>query len=320
MDIVSHQIVENTSQTKSRTGAVVGNFIKKNIPRVSVLIPCYEARSFVPEAIKCALNQDYAHVEIIVAPDDGQTYRFLREEFSSPQLRVIDPGSASKTGPGAARNRAIDASSGQFISILDADDWISPTYLSELMAVAMKEGAAVAPTRYVSWENRSSIRVPPMHNKLLTLSGFGQLLSSIHPVIHRDFEIGYCDGFAEDVVHDGLVIAKFGTVRIVDSVSYDLRLRQGSECNNGADAEKAIQNAYSRRISQILNHPTQIGAQCLGFEAREAFANLFRFRATVSKAYSESGAADYNAWVAGKEADLWDQFEISRREQLVLAA
>ena len=280
----------------------------KKYPRVTVLIPCFQASEYVGDAINCALAQTYGHVEIVVAPDDGDTYLHLRETFKSPQLRIIPPGPVQGSGAGAARNRAIDASSGEYFAVLDADDLISPNYIESLMRVAMVEGAAVAPTRYVDWTSLTPVRIPPVHNKLLSLSGYSQLLSSIHPLIHRSLETGYCSGFAEDVVHDGTVIAKLGTIAVVDSVSYDLRIRTGSACGAGPAEELNIQATYANRIRQIMRDPCSVFVQALTAHDRRDFVELFRFRAMVSKEFSGSGASCYNAWVAGREAELWDRF------------
>lgn len=280
----------------------------KKSPRVTLLIPCFKAHTYVTDAIDCALRQTYGHVEIILAPDDGDTYLHLREKYSSPQLRIIPPLVTTGSGAGATRNRAIDASSGEFITMLDADDIIPDNYLEQLMKVAIKDGFAVAPSRYVTW-SLEDVRVPPIHSKLLSLTGFSQLVASVHPIIHRSFEIGYCDGFAEDVIHDGAVIANVGTIGIVENVNYYIRLREGSACGSGLDEEVKIQLMYAQRIDQILRYPTQLRLQHLSQHDRNDFAELFKFRAAVSKAYSSSGTSkSYNEWVAGKEATFWDTF------------
>lgn len=286
----------------------------KRYPRVTLLVPCFDSMDHIGESIRCALAQTYGHVEIIVAPDDGCTYRHLRDTFKSPQLRIIPPGISPRSGPGATRNRAIDASSGDYFAMLDADDFIPPNYIEELMKVAMVEGAALAPTRYVTWDSRDAVRVPPIHNRLLSLSGFSQLLSSIHPLIHRSFESGYYGGFAEDVIHDGSVIAKLGTISIVDDVAYEIRIRSGSACSSGSEAELKIQSAYAQRIEQMLVRPTEIGLQGLSQHDRNDFADLFRFRAMVSTEFSKSGSGSYNEWLAGNEAEFWDRFTALRHE------
>lgn len=295
-------------------------FQKTHLPRVTLLVPCFDSTSYVDDAIQCALGQTYGHVEVIIAPDDGKTYLELRQRHTSPQLRIISPGDASQTGAGAARNRALDASSGEFIAMLDADDLVPANYIEDLMKVAVVEGAALANTRYAAWDGHRTVRIPPMHKKTLSLSGFSQLSASIHPLVHRSLEVGYCRGFAEDVIHDGLILAKLKSVSIVDTTEYTARIRQGSLCNDDAsDAEAKIQAAYKDRIDQILYRPTEIGAQVLPYADREEFAELFRFRSFVSTQFSKSGADCYNSWLAGKEATFWDAYRDARRVQAAAA-
>lgn len=282
--------------------------LRAHYPRVSLLIPCFGSQAYVGDAIRAALSQSYGHIEVIVAPDDGDTYSHLRDTFKSPQLRIIAPGKTHGSGAGATRNRAIDVSTGDYIAMLDSDDVIPKNYIADLLKVAMTEGAAVGPTRYVEWDTGRVVRMPPLHSKMLSLSGFGQLLASVHPLIHRSLEPGYVDGFAEDVVHDGLVIAKLGTVQVVRSAVYDARIRENSACSSSADGEYKIQESYTRRITAILQHPTTIGVHGLSRIERLEFAELFKFRAMVSSEFSKSGNSSYNQWVAGREALLWDQF------------
>jgi glycosyltransferase involved in cell wall biosynthesis len=284
--------------------------------KVSLLIPCYEAHAFVGQAIQSALDQSYANIEIIVSPDDGQSYEQLLTTFNTPKLRVLPAGNFVRTGAGAARNRAIDAATGDFFAMLDADDLISPNYIAELLKIANEDGAAVAPTRYLDWENREVIRAPKLPDQSINLDSFSKVLASIHPLIHRSLEIGYCDGFAQDVIHDGWVFATLGEVQVVHSSSYDIRQRDGSACN-GANAEAQIQQAYELRIRQILHTQTALQMQTLSVADRTSFAKLFEFRAYVSRAFAASSELSYNAWLANKEDHLWQEFSINTSENVM---
>lgn len=96
---------------------------------VSVIIPCYNAASYLNDTIASALKQSYPNLEVIVV-DDGST-------DSSPQ--IIDsfsrhPNFVSlkqiNSGVSAARNRGIQHAKGEFIAFLDADDWMYPENIS----------------------------------------------------------------------------------------------------------------------------------------------------------------------------------------------
>jgi glycosyltransferase involved in cell wall biosynthesis len=284
--------------------------------KVSLLLPCYDAHAFVEQAIRSALNQSHDNLEIIVSPDDGQSYDGLLSQFNTHKLKVLPSSSHVRTGAGAARNRAIDAATGDFFAMLDADDVISPHYISDLLQLAGEHGAAVAPSRYIDWNQNSIVREPFIPNDTINLENFSKTLASIHPLIHRSMEIGYCDGFAQDVIHDGWVFAALGSVPIARSSSYDIRLRQGSTCN-GAQTEAKIQSAYAQRVEQITHKPTSLHMQSLSRDDRHRFAQLFRFRAYVSQAFAASGANSYNAWLSNQEQMLWEKFSNNGAENAI---
>ena len=86
---------------------------------VSVIIPAYNCERFVVEAVNSALEQDYAHREVIVVNDgstDG-TLQVLRG-FGG-MIRLIGQKNA---GPPCARNAGLRAARGEYVAFLDADD------------------------------------------------------------------------------------------------------------------------------------------------------------------------------------------------------
>jgi len=96
------------------------------MPRVSVVIPVYNAAATVGGAIDSVLAQTFTDLEII-AVDNGSTDR-SREVLAgySRHVKVLEE---PKRGPSAARNTGVRASSGEYLGFLDADDWWRPTML-----------------------------------------------------------------------------------------------------------------------------------------------------------------------------------------------
>lgn len=302
--------IETGSLRASFPGGGSLSATRRSDPLVTILIPAFEAASYVADAVGSALAQRYTRLEVIVAPDDGQSYDRLRARFADSRLRILAPGAAVGSGPGAARNRAIDAATGDFFTMLDADDRIEANYVEDLMQRAEREGAALATTRHLSWDQSRIVRALPIGISSLTLAGYGRLLASMHPLLHRSLEVGYCDGFAEDVVHDAFVIARCGVIRVVESAVYQARQREGSLSRSGPAAEQRIQQSYRDRIEQIRDRPTELGLQVLDAQSRDEFVELFRFRDFVSRLFARATPPghDYHAWVAGKEAALWERF------------
>jgi glycosyltransferase involved in cell wall biosynthesis len=91
-------------------------------PLVSVVIPCYNALQWLSLTIKSVIEQNVDGVEIIVI-DDGSTdgsSDIVAKEF--PEVHLIR---TSNQGPSRARNLGMQASHGQFIQFLDADDLLA---------------------------------------------------------------------------------------------------------------------------------------------------------------------------------------------------
>jgi glycosyltransferase involved in cell wall biosynthesis len=91
---------------------------------VSIIIPTYNNRSVVTEAIGSSLNQTYENLEVIVV-DDGSTdgtEQLLKEKYKG---RIHFVRQENK-GPGAARNVGIRSASGKYLQFLDADDLLGP--------------------------------------------------------------------------------------------------------------------------------------------------------------------------------------------------
>ena len=96
-----------------------------NSALVSVIIPCYNQAGYLAEAIESATSQSYRRLEIIVV-DDGSTDDTSRVTAHYSDVRLI---SQRNSGLSAARNAGINASRGEYLVFLDADDRLLPEAL-----------------------------------------------------------------------------------------------------------------------------------------------------------------------------------------------
>ena len=93
-------------------------------PLVSVIVPAYNAERFLGRALRSGLAQTYPHLELIVV-DDGSADRTAEviRSFTDARIRHL---SQPNRGQGAARNLGIRASTGRYVTFLDADDVYLP--------------------------------------------------------------------------------------------------------------------------------------------------------------------------------------------------
>lgn len=104
---------------------------------VSVIIPAYNVARYIEQAVESALSQSYPAVEVLVI-DDASTDA-TKDRITSmahPRLRVFH--NMVNRGPGAARNLGIANARGEWIALLDGDDWWDSRRLEVLMDTAHK--------------------------------------------------------------------------------------------------------------------------------------------------------------------------------------
>ena len=120
-------------------------------PAVSIVMPCYNAASHLPQSVGSVLAQTHADWELVIV-DDGSTdaswetlQRFAAEDS---RIRVFQQANA---GAAAARNHGLRQSRGLYTAFLDADDTWHPEFLDAMLA-AFKDvpDAGIA---YCGWQN-----------------------------------------------------------------------------------------------------------------------------------------------------------------------
>jgi glycosyltransferase involved in cell wall biosynthesis len=143
-------------------------------PRFSVVIPAYNAGQTLARALDSVLAQTWPAHEIIVV-DDGSSDNTI-EALAAYGDRVIC-SRQKNAGPSAARNRGVEAASGDWIAFLDADDWYYPTRLeshANMITVDPDLDFLVAGFDYRDVAGKliySSIEQTPLGRRLLEQSG-----------------------------------------------------------------------------------------------------------------------------------------------------
>ena len=115
-------------------------------PLVSVIIPAYNAGKYIEMAVKSVLNQSYTNIELIVV-NDGSTDNTLDVLSQFSDIKII---STSNRGVSHARNVGIDASRGEFVSFLDADDELKDDAVDSLLKTCIKNNSDICEGLFAS--------------------------------------------------------------------------------------------------------------------------------------------------------------------------
>lgn len=100
--------------------------------KVSVIVPVYNNEAYVEKCLRSVMQQTYANLEIIVI-NDGSTDKSgeIIRQLSVEDSRIILLNQEN-CGVSAARNRGLDAVTGEYLTFIDGDDYVSPDYIENL--------------------------------------------------------------------------------------------------------------------------------------------------------------------------------------------
>lgn len=130
-------------------------------PLVSIIVPCFNAKKYIQQAIESCFLQGYSNVEVIVV-DDGSTdgslsvVENMREQYGPDRLRCSrkDNGGAS-----SARNLGVQLSRGDYFLFLDADDLLKVGSIQSLLALVSNSKADMAVGGWTNFSEGVSHRV-----------------------------------------------------------------------------------------------------------------------------------------------------------------
>ena len=116
--------------------------MNENKGLVSVIVPVYQSAETLPKCIRSILRQTYDRLEILLIDDGSQDKsgaicdRYaMRPASQDTSIKVIHQPNG---GVSSARNAGLDAASGEYVTFVDADDWL-PTKAVESMVRQMAE-------------------------------------------------------------------------------------------------------------------------------------------------------------------------------------
>lgn len=119
-----------------------------NSPLVSVIVPVYNVRPYLAEALDSVVNQTYKNLEILVI-DDGSTDGSgeLCDEYAAKDSRM-HVVHQQNGGISAARNRGLDLMTGDVVAFLDSDDAFDPCFVEQTLSALLREKTDLVECKY----------------------------------------------------------------------------------------------------------------------------------------------------------------------------
>ncbi len=191
------------------------------MPKISVIIPTYNAEATILETIESLQQQTFQDFEILVI-NDGSTDRTLEvlNHINEPRLKIL---SYENAGHSVARNRGIAVAQGEFLSFMDADDLWTPDKLeSQLTALEQHPDAGVA----YSW----TLNMTTQDGQTFFTKGCS---STVEGNVYRELLLGCFIGNGSNILIRRSVVDKTQGFEpgMKTGADWDFYIRAATECN-----------------------------------------------------------------------------------------
>lgn len=169
------------------------------MPKISVIIPVYNAEKYIEDCILSVLNQTEKDIEVIAVDDgstDGSNIILQRLRENDKRLLVFNE---KNQGQPTARNIGLNNAKGEFVLFVDADDTIEPMMAEIMYNEAVEKNADVVVCSYNNihtYKNRTYVRRVDDNVNGLTFGDFFIELHQqqlIHPVWNKMYRMKIFD-------------------------------------------------------------------------------------------------------------------------------
>lgn len=115
----------------------------KSNPLVSVVVPIYNVEAYLQECLDSLSVQTYENIEVLLIDDGSKdSSADIAKTASEKDSRFIYI-KQENGGLSAARNTGLDKAKGDYLAVVDSDDWVEPDYIESMLKVALDKNADI---------------------------------------------------------------------------------------------------------------------------------------------------------------------------------
>ena len=299
--------------------------------KVSVIVPIYKAEQYLNQCVQSIVDQTYQNLEIILI-DDGSPDNCpaMCDAWAAKDSRVQGIHKENG-GVSSARNMALDCATGDYVTFVDADDWVEPNAVEILLEQAVSTGADIVVGNYYfdyvdgrdaqplttenhTWKQDEITRAylqdqirPEACNKLFRRSVVQEL--------RFDLTIGY----GEDLLFNYYAFSKAHVVAQMDMCCYHYLQSSG---NSSTTAYMTKNRAESYRVTAEIVadlRKTSLASLAVWRHVRTVYALLSRVCNAHGKAYFEPYFAIYRDEILAHRAEVFKSSQYSAKQKAATA-
>lgn len=241
---------------------------------LSIIVPVYNAEKFLYRCIESILAQTYTDFELLLVNDGSSDCSLEICEQYIKQDKRVKIFTQENCGVSAARNTGIERATGEFVTFVDADDWIEPQMYEKMMKRFSEEMPIDIVIGGFVRQKRDRI-IPALKRQEETIYATKDALQEL--LVGKIFRGELCDkiyrkerlddirldtsiAVAEDLLFNWLVFQKARTILYYPIWAYHYEINQESVTNKFSEKnltyinaiEKMMKLSYDNDIMKIL--------------------------------------------------------------------
>lgn len=233
--------------------------------KVSVIVPVYNVKDYLERCVVSICTQIYKNIEIILI-DDGSTDKssVICDELAKSDNR-IQVVHKKNGGLSDARNTGIQIATGDLITFIDSDDWVTQNYISNLVKCMDQTNSDIAISRLqlTSKQKKQSTGIiekytaedaliDMMYQRKIDTNASGKLF---HISLFRNGQIKFPVGFIyEDLATIYKLFLNAHSVSIIDTFDYEyFDVREGSIVNTDFSKKNMVIELITEQMVKKLS-------------------------------------------------------------------
>jgi len=269
---------------------------------ISIIIPAYNAEKYIENCLESCLNQSYKNIEVIVV-NDGSTDKtaIIVENYSSNDSR-IKIVSTENGGVSRARNIGIDASNGDYLTFVDADDRLLPNALEIMLKVLHENSADIVAAKTFAMQIGEQKNIPESSYNTEIWQNYEAVSKSLddHPATYSAVAkiykkealkgVRFPEGYKihEDSYFIFELLASCPRMVVLDAYVYKVYLSPNSASRSGfSDKYFDILRILQKKIDFINAELPQFKNKVSNLSVKAHMALLYNLCKTYNKIYRE---------------------------------
>lgn len=312
-------------------------------PKISIIVPVYNCEKWLNKCLDSLICQTYDNLEIICI-NDGSTDGSLEimKKYKKKDERIVLL-SQKNSGVSIARNNGINAATGDYLSFIDADDWVLLTlyqtfadYVSKVNTVIdiwcfnayqyIAGRSDIVPDVFVQlsdWENHENVY--SIHTFGDCMQPFTRNLSAANKIYRRKFlsenNLFFPEKLKfEDAVFSTITFLNAKTIMLTDEVFYRYRCCHGTSTSIEVtpkifDIFKVIDlienelcrlNLYNEYKYSLFQYKYRLFTRIYKFCPKDLLQKYYEEMKTRLVAMETSGGMDYNIYTRLRNYEIYE--------------